>query len=55
MVAPKAVGVATGIVAGHGELEDKAFICDQASLWQAIHAFADLDKDEAWSIIPLAL
>ena len=46
-VAPKAVGVATGIVAGLGEMEDKAFICDQSGLWQAVHAFADIDKDEA--------
>ena len=41
------MGVATGIVAGLGEMEDKAFICDQSGLWQAVHAFADLDKDEA--------
>ena len=46
-VAPKAVGVATGIVAVLSKMADKAFIGDQAGLWQAVHAFADLDKDKA--------
>ena len=45
-VAPQAVGVATGIVAVLNNMADKAFIGDQAGLWQAVHAFANLDKDK---------